>query len=223
VASICTAAPPASQPTSAPAVDPQLQLELTEIDARASHITTLAADFEQKKYTALLRKPLISSGVLRIKGASIRWDTERPEKSVMLVSGREFQLYYPAQNAVEIYTLDQRLAQLAASPLPRLAVLRDRFAFAQIPAAEMDRQADPAKFVALKLTPIQDELRQRLREVRVLLDVAAGYIVQAEFTDADGDRTVMTFRKIQINAEVGDLELKLPAGTKISRPLEGLR
>jgi outer membrane lipoprotein-sorting protein len=62
-----------------------------------------------------------------------------------------------------------------------------------------------------------------VQEVRVLLDVAAGNIVQAELTDADGDRTVIQFTNAQVNVEVGDLELKLPSGTKVTRPLEGLR
>ena len=217
---LCAA--PATQPAAAP-IDPALWKKMTDIDARASKISTLVADFEQKKYTALLRKPLISSGKVRVKGASMRWETEKPEPTVMLVGDKDVQLYYPAQKSVEVYTLDQRLAELAASPLPRLAVLKDRFSFAEIPATDMDKSADATKLLALKLTPTQDELRQHAAEVRVLLDMAAGYIVQAELTDGDGDRTVIHFRNVVVNTDVGDLDLKVPAGTKTTRPLEGLQ
>ncbi|HWE05958.1 MAG TPA: outer membrane lipoprotein carrier protein LolA [Rhizomicrobium sp.] len=196
---------------------------MTEIDARAQRITSLSADFEQKKFTALLRRPLVSGGRVRVKGATMRWDTQRPEPNVMLVTDKEFQLYYPAQKTVEVYPLDQKLAELAASPLPRLAVLHDRFSFSRIPVAAMDAKADAEKFLALKLTPIPAELREHVQEVRVLLDVAAGNIVQAELTDADGDRTVIRFSNAQVNVDVGELELKLPPGTKVTRPLEGLR
>lgn len=220
--SIAAAAPAQSQPASAPSIDPALLAKMNEIDARASRIATLSADFEQKKFTALLRKPLVSSGAVKVKGSIMRWETQRPEQSVMLVTDKEFQIYYPAQKMVEVYSLDQQLGQLAASPLPRLAVLRDRFAFAQIPVAQIGPRKEEGKFLALKLTPIGDELRQHVQEVRVLLDVAAGYIVQAEFADADGDRTVISFDRVQVNAEVGDLELKFPPGTKVVRPLEGL-
>ena len=57
----------------------------------------------------------------------MRWDTEKPEPTVMLVGEKTVQLYFPAQKTVEEYPLDKRLAELAASPLPRLGVLKDRF------------------------------------------------------------------------------------------------
>ncbi len=212
----------AADPATAPAVDPQLMARLTEIDARAATISTLAADFEQRKFTALMRKPLVSNGQIRVKGATLRWDTDRPEKTVLLITDADVRLYYPAQASVEIYTIDQRMAQLASSPLPRLTILKERFSFTEIPAAAMDKAADAAKFLALKLTPIQDELRQHVREVRVLLDIHSGYIVQGEFTDADGDRAVIRFTNVRTNVEIGDLQLKPPPGTKITRPLEGL-
>ena len=206
-----------------PPIDPKLLAKMTEIDARAARINTLISDFEQKKFTALLRKPLVSNGRVRINGPILRWDTERPEKNVLLVTPKEVRVYYPAQATVEVYSLDARLAQLAASPLPRLAVLKDRFSFAEIPVADMDKGADPAKFLALKLTPVQEDIRQHVQEVRVLLDTSAGYIVQAELTDADGDRTLQRFSQVRVNVDVGDLELKTPSGTKIVHPLEGLQ
>lgn len=195
---------------------------MLEIDARAARIQTLAADFEQRKYTALLRKPLISAGTVRVKGSAMRWDTRTPEKNVLLVTDKQVEIYYPAQATVEVYPLDQRFADLAASPLPRLAALKQRFAFVQINPAELDKNADPQKYFALELTPLQDELRQHVRRVRVLLDIAGGYIVLAELTDADGDRTLIRFFNLKLNVEVGDLELKTPPGTKFERPLEGL-
>ena len=196
---------------------------MTAIDARASKIATLSADFEQKKFTALLRKPLISNGHVRVKGAAMRWDTEKPEPTVMLVGEKTVQLYFPAQKTVEEYTLDQRVAELAASPLPRLGVLKDRFSFTEIPARDIDPKADANKTLALTLAPIDKELAEHVQEVRVLLDIEAGYIVQAELTDADGDRTIIQFHNIRVNADVGDLELKVPPGTKFTRPMDGLQ
>ena len=209
-------------PSTVPAVDPKLLAQLQEIDARAAHIQSLSADFEQRKFTALLRKPLISSGNVRVKGATMRWDTLKPEKTTLLVTDKQVEIEYPAQSTVEIYPLDRRFADLAASPLPRLSVLKQKFAFVRIDPATLDKSADPAKTLALELTPVDDELRQHVQRVRVLLDIAAGYIVQFEMTDADGDRTLIHFLNPKLNAEVGELDLKIPAGMKIVRPLEGL-
>jgi hypothetical protein len=41
-------------------------------------------------------------------------------------------------------------------------------------------------------------------------------------TDADGDRTVLAFTNVQVNIDLGDLELKIPAGAKVTHPLDGL-
>jgi len=210
-------------PTATRPADPALWAELTEIDARAGKIKTLSADFEQQKFTALLAKPLVSAGRVAISGPRMRWDTRRPEPSVMAIDAHEAKLFYPAQKTLEVYPIDERLGQLAASPLPRLEVLRTRFSFERIPVAELKPGADGKAFVALKLTPIEAEIRQHVEAVRVLLDVSAGYIVRAEMTDADGDRTVLSFSNVQLNADVGDLALNVPPGTRVTRPLEGLR
>jgi outer membrane lipoprotein-sorting protein len=205
-------------------IDPSLWKRMLDIDARAGKIASLTAGFEQKKYTALLKKPLISSGTIRIKGSTMRWDTQQPGKSVLLVNEHEVRIFYPSPppGVVEIYTVDQRMAELAASPLPRLAVLRQRFSFQPIATKELDESVDPTKFLAFSMKPSDPSLAQHIQDVRVLLDESAAYIVKAEMTDADGDRTVLQFTDVKVNADTGDLDLKIPAGAKVTRPLEGL-
>jgi outer membrane lipoprotein carrier protein len=216
-APIASSAPPAG-------MAPALWARMIEIDARAGRIASLSADFQQQKFTALLKKPLISSGSVRVKGSTMRWDTRQPQASVLLVNDREVRIFYPAPapGVVEVYNLDQRVGELAASPLPRLAVLKERFSFEQIPARQMDTAVDPNQYLGLKMLPIEASLKQHVQEVRVLLDVSAGYILRAEITDADGDRTLLHFTNVKLNGDVGDMELKTPAGVKVTRPLEGL-
>ena len=223
-------APPASQPAAASpgaapsGVDPQLWAQMVAIDARASHITSMVAHFQQEKFTALMRKPIVSSGTIRIKGSMMRWDTTEPYPSTMLFSDREAKIFYPnpAPGTLEVYSLDQRMAEMAASPLPRLKILKETFSFAQIPVHDMDANAKDDGFLALRMTPREQSLKEHVQEVRVLLDAQAGYIVRAEMTDADGDRTVLHFSQIKLNVDPGKLELTVPAGTKIVHPLEGM-
>jgi outer membrane lipoprotein-sorting protein len=229
-AQIATAAPdtkPADQQLGeAPkGVDPTLWSRMLQIDARAGKINTLIADFQQEKHTALLKKPLVSSGELRIRGSTMRWETRLPQPSILVITEREARILYPnpAPGVVEIYNLDQRIGELAASPLPRLAILKNRFHFEQIPVHDMDANARDDAFLALKMTPIERQIAEHVEEVRVLLDVAAGYIVRAEMTDADGDRTVLKFTQVKLGVDPGDLELKVPAGANVTRPLEGLQ
>lgn len=222
--------PSATQPSTplpgdAPAgVNPQLWAQMVAIDARSSRITSMVAHFQQEKFTALMRKPIVSSGTVRIKGSMMRWDTTEPYPSTMLFGDREAKIFYPkpAPGTLEVYSLDQRMAEMAASPLPRLKVLKEAFAFAQIPIHEMDANSKEERFLALRMTPREQALKEHVQEVRVLLDANAGYIVRAEMTDADGDRTVLHFSQIKLNVDPGKLELTVPAGTKVVHPLEGL-
>src|SRR5437016_5461359 len=105
----------------APATNPALWTRLTEIDSRAAKLTDLSADFEQQKFTTLLKKPLTSRGKVRIAGSTMRSDTTEPEPSIMLIDDKEVRLYYPKESTLEIYALGQQLGSLAASPLPKLS------------------------------------------------------------------------------------------------------
>lgn len=213
----CLAAGPAN-----PTTKPSLWEKLTEIDQRAGQIKSLSAHFDQQKFTALLRKPLESTGQIRIKGPVVRWDTNQPEPSVLLIDQGEAKIYYPNQKTLEVYPLDKRLADLAASPLPRLEMLKERFGIEQIPAENVDKSAAGRDLIALRLIPKEASVAEHVKQVRVLLDVSNAYIIKAEVTDGDGDRTVLSFRDVQLNADVGDLALIVPPGTTVKHPLEGL-
>jgi outer membrane lipoprotein-sorting protein len=199
-------------------VDEKLWGQLVEIDARGAKVEDLTAKFEQRKFTPLLKKPLVSSGTLTVKGAAMLWRTEKPEPTIMRIDAKEAQLYYPKQKVVEVYPIGQKLGALAASPLPRLGVLKEHFKIEQVPMKE-----DVAGQMLLKLTPTNAELRQHVEQVVVLLDVNSGLMLRAETTDADGDRTVLTFTESRVNGGVReeDVRLQIPSGVKVVRPLEG--
>ena len=206
--------------------DPKLEALLKDIDRRAAVATDLSGRFTQEKHTALLRKPLVSSGRIRMKGNVVRWDTESPEPAVLRSDGREIRLYYPKQSVVEVYPIDRRLSDLAASPLPRLDALRQHFRIGALPAERVAKEErGDANRLSLLLVPTEESLAQHVDEVRVTLDVAAAYVVRVEMDDADGDRTVIRFGEVKTNTGLKDseLDLVLPAGTKVSRPLDGVK
>jgi outer membrane lipoprotein-sorting protein len=212
------------QSTTSPSVDAQTWAIMTAIDEKVGRITDLRADFEQQKHTPLLKKPLISSGKVLLKGSQTHWDIQKPEPTVMFMDAKEIRLYYPKQSMLEIYPIEGDLGSLAASPLPRLEILKRFFSFERIDPAELDPQADVEKTLALRMTPTDDSLRQHVREVRVLLSRETGFILRAETRDTDGDRTMLIFSNPQADTGLRDEELRLnvPANTTISRPLDGL-
>ena len=93
-----------------------------------------------------------------------------------------------------------RLGALAASPFPRLEVTKKYFTFERIAAKGLSPEADEAKNLALRMKPIDAELRKHLDEVSVLLEISSGLVLRAETIDADGDRTVMKFSNIKTNS-----------------------
>jgi len=239
--SIEPASSPASWSHAAPRQDdPELIRRLESIDRHAAEVADLTADFEQRRHTPLLKKPLVSSGRVRVMGAIIRWDTLAPTASVLMMDAASLRIFYPDQGALEIYPIASGLARLAATPLPRLEIIREQFSIEECKASDFDRVPDEptSPTVAIRLLPKTGELSKTIREVRVLLDEVPGveaapgatsadkrpYGVarQVEVTDADGDRTVMVFERTRLNSGLkgADLELTVPPGTKVSRPLE---
>jgi outer membrane lipoprotein-sorting protein len=196
---------------------------LEDVDRRAGTAADLVGRFRQEKHTALLKKPLVSSGRIRMKGPVVRWDTESPQPGVLYSDGREIRMYYPKQATLEVYPIDRRLSDLAASPLPRLDILRQHF---RIEPAARDNTGetprDTASGTEIRLSPSDAALAEHVDEVRVTLDVAAARVTRVEMLDADGDRTVIHFTDLKTDAGIkdGDLDLVVPAGTKVSRPLD---
>lgn len=214
----------ADTPTSRPAnIDPAAWQRMLEIDQRGGKITDLAGDFEQQKITAMLKKPLVSSGRIYVRGSTMLWDTRKPEPNVLQITEREVRIYYPAQKTIEVYQIQQKLGELAASPLPRLAVLQQHFTFEPMPIAEMGEK-DADKFFAVRMTPTNPELREHVEQVRVLLDVQSGLILRLEMRDPDGDRTLISFSNVKTNIGLKDeqLRIKAPADVKITRPLAAI-
>lgn len=204
-------------------VDEKLWKLLVEIDARGAQVKDLKADFTQQKFTPLLKKPLTSTGTILIKGAASLWTTVQPEPTVMRIDDKQLQLLYPRQKVLEVYPTDQKMASLAASPFPRLDVLKKHFSFERLSVKDVDPSAKEGESLALRMQPLEPELRKHIDEVHVLLQVATGFVLRATTIDSDGDRVVLSFSNIRINGGVPDreLELTVPPGVKVTHPLEG--
>jgi outer membrane lipoprotein-sorting protein len=216
--------------TAATSIDSALERQLADIDTRAGAVKDLTANFTQRKFTAMLKKPLVSSGQVRALGAVIRWDTKSPEPNVLYTDGKELRLYYPGQKLMEIYPIDQRLSDLLASPVPRLKAVRDLFAIERAPPntttellASANATTRPQELVGLTLTPTDTAIKQHVQHVTVILDPQTALVLAVQTIDSDGDTTDMTFSDAHRDTGLKprDLLLTVPAGTNISHPLQG--
>jgi outer membrane lipoprotein-sorting protein len=205
-------------------IDADLLKRLEAADAKAASVVDLIADFEQKKHTALLKEPMVSSGRLRVRGSTVRWDTSMPRASVLWMDEREIRVYYPLDASLEIYPVDEPLRRLTASPIPRLKPMQEQFDITAMPLSEIEGAAESTSLFAIRLTPKGEALRKHVKEVRVLVDSGTGLTSRMEVVDPEGDRTLIAFTNTRANTGLAekDLELKVPEGTKVSRPLDGL-
>jgi outer membrane lipoprotein-sorting protein len=197
-----------------------LEARLERLDARLAKIKDVRAKFEQRKRTKLLKRPMESGGKVSAKGAVVKWETLRPRAMTMLVSETAVKVYYPDDRLLEEYPLDERYRQAAIGPIPRLSALKERFEVKSIDAASLTDEKDTASLLALELTPKGQELRKHVAWVRVLIDEGAPCAKRVIVRDPDGDETEIAFSSVELDRgmEAGELELKVPEGTKVVKP-----
>ena len=217
--------PPAPQnpvPAVTPApTDDAFEKKLIEIDQAMAKVTDLRADFEQRRKTPLLKKPLVSKGTVITKGERARWDTASPRASTMAISGGEIRMYYPADRLLEVYPVGEGFKDIAGAPLPRLSLMKERFELARLPVGDLGGDEKNDSLVAIRMTPRSDDLKKHLASVRVLIDTSKPAATKVVMTDPEGEETEIVFSDVKLNGGVkdADVELKVPDGVRVSRPL----
>lgn len=222
-------APTADQPnplpgTSTPVAPSAFQARLNAVDDKMAKVETLRADFEQRKKTPLLKKPMVSQGGLVCKGDTVLWKTTSPRESAMLVTDASVTVLYVENGLAEVYPIGENSEGLAGGPLPRLAKLVQLFTIteARIDAMPSPHDtADPARHLAFTLTPISAELKAHVATITVLIDERIPCASLVVIADPDGDETQVRFSNVRINTPLSESELRLnlPVGTRVSHPV----
>ena len=210
-------------PTTAPSgIEANLWERMKATDVKSAKINDLTADFEQLKYTALLKKPLKSTGDVHARGNVMLWNTQGKQPTQMRVDEKEVRIYYVNQKTIESYPVAGQLGSLAANPLPRLSTMLNYFQFAV--AAENEFEKSDADRLILKLTPTDESLKEHVKSVHVSIDTTTGLMQAFQLTDADGDRQVIHFSNMKTNTDFDDskLQLQAPADVKVVYPLKDM-
>ncbi|HJN81122.1 MAG TPA: outer membrane lipoprotein carrier protein LolA [Phycisphaerales bacterium] len=198
---------------------------LAAIDARVAEIVDLRADFEQKRYTPLLQRPLVSNGTVMAAGDRMRWDTTSPSPSSMLVGRTAVELYYPEDHLIEVYPVDRGFMDLAGVPMPRLSILSKRFDISRLNPLDMDPTCDGDRYLAIELVPRAEDLRNYVTAVQMLIDGSRAIATIVVMTGPDGDRTEIVFSNTQLNTGLVEdrLVLDVPEGVRRVQPLSDIK
>lgn len=202
-------------------VDDGFERRLEAMDARVGAVRTLRARFTQKKHTPLLKNPMVSTGIVRVRGDVTRWDTVEPSGSVMTIDGAGLSIYFPEQRIIEVYALEDDIREFSGSPLPRLAALRGSFDLAPVAASALGAEDTDESLIAMELLPRTDAMKEHVAFIRVLIDERLPAVRRIEIEDVDGERTEISFHDIEVDASIGDGEmtLEVPAGVRRVHPL----
>jgi outer membrane lipoprotein-sorting protein len=206
-------------PSTAEAGDPEVERALAALERRCAEVHDLTARFEEQKYTSLLKEPLVSRGTVRMAGGRVRWDAETPRRVVTLIDRREVRIYYRERKTVEVYEVGAHMPVPNVSPLPRPAELREHFRIEPASSEDTEHGCAAETCLALRLTPRDAALSERITAIDVWVDRASALLRRAELVDPDGDRTVWVFTDVRVNTGLTerDLALDVPPGTRESR------
>jgi outer membrane lipoprotein-sorting protein len=170
--------------------------------------------FTQEKHLRLLRQALVAQGELWLKGETLLYvltNTAGEKELMVRLDKRTVSTYYPLLHTLEVIdlqttrTLPQSLSFWQADPE---ALARD-YAIDVFQAAELS---------TLRLVP--KDAKAPLQEMRLVLrDFQPQELVQVE---KNGTRIVMHITTFTMNPEISEaqLDLHIPAGTKVTHPLQ---
>lgn len=230
VAAVIAESEPDTEPQGNANNESELIQALRAFEKQNAEINDLSARFSQKRYSPLLKKPIASSGIYRSIAGLARWDTQTPHDSAMVIQTDRLEIYYPDQNTLEVYPIEQRLGDLLASPQPDVDQWLASFKLGQaMPEAlsEPMREAVGIKenaddYLLISLTPREEEIAKLIARLVVVVDKKTGLSRAMAWSSKDGgERTEIVFDRVRLNTQIkrADLLLDLPDTTKVVYPL----
>jgi outer membrane lipoprotein carrier protein len=211
---LAAAAPAPSSPE-----DPRLQAVIERFDAAQARIQRISANFSEVKTIALLREPVIQSGqFFHTKPDKFLWEYTHPERKLLMLNGKNIIGYYPAQKRAE--EIRTRFSKRIVKYLGLGSVLQDLADECQM---SLSGENDLEGTDLLILTPKKRRIKKRLAEIRIWMDREISLPRQMEYLEADGDKTLFTFSRIEVNPEISlsKYEITYPEDVEVTKNLAG--
>lgn len=214
------AAAPASRGRSAVGAtdreDPKAIALLMRLQAAQKTTQVMTSSFVQTKEDALFEQPAVQSGKFAFKApSSFRWDYEKPEHVIVLVTSDTFSRYLPSQKLLRRLDLSKNKRRVFnyfglgtdVEVLRRHFNLRDAGADRGRPGTEK-----------LELTGKRRRVQKRLTLLEMWLDQKTSLPSAIKVTMADGATTLWEFSNMRVNpteVTASLFELKVPKDTII--------
>ncbi len=190
---------------------------IRSIDGRQQKIQTLTAHFSQKKETALVKAPLLSSGTVKYKRPNrIYWQYDHPEATEMALDGKKMVIYSPGRGQAEQYSLTRghRLTQFLE---PLTNIFQKTFAQLEEGYAISYDGLEGDRLYRFGLMPKEARIQKFLSRVDLGIDKTSGAILRFKMLEANGDCLSLEFTNLQINPPLtdDDLQIKIPPSVRV--------
>jgi outer membrane lipoprotein-sorting protein len=200
----------------APAAQLTLEQALSLFAKTQGSIQTLQASFEERKELSLLKEPVVQKGTFyHSKPQFFLWDYASPTVKKILLTDDLLLAYYPDMKRAEEVNVRRWTSQIRRylQVGENLEELRKDYVVA-LGEAGTD---DLAGATLLILTPKSKKIRAKLEQIRICLDPVSGLTQRVIYQEGDGDKTVFTFKDIQVNREIdaSRYQIALPPDVKM--------
>jgi outer membrane lipoprotein carrier protein len=173
---------------------------LDRLRERQREVTTVRATVVQRKRHPLLRSEASSEGTFLFKRPNlVRWEVDKPERTIILIDGHTLLIYRPDGNEAERRDLRGDVASRAAAEFLTSGMSLD------LPALEKRFQVDLYREngrLALRLTPRSRLVAQAVASVTIYQDEMEAIPRQIVVVGQKGERTETTLTHVIINPHV---------------------
>lgn len=185
-----------------------------EFDQAQSKTNTIVSQFIEKKELTLLDSPVVSRGVFYYrKPNQILWEYHEPDVKKFLLTGKILLSYYPKEKKAEQINI-KRFSGHVFKFICIGQLSKDLKNYYKM---EISNSRD-SKEVLMTLIPKKRKVKKRIDHLKLWIDRKTFQLSQLQYVEVDGDRTTITFEKVQVNAEVpaSTFEIDLPSDVEIS-------
>ena len=207
-------------PTSAEAVPGENQVRgeeraqiLDRLREQQRDVTTLRATVVQRKRHQLLRKEAFSEGTLLFKRPNqVRWEVDKPERTIILIDGHTLLTYRPDRKEVERRDLREDVVSRAAVEFLTSGMSLD--------VAELERRflvdlyRESGRLV-LMLTPRSPWVARAVASIAIYQDEEQAVPRRIVLVGQKGDRTETTLTHVHINPQFREDPFTLRLGPEV--------
>jgi len=209
-------AAPNTEAAGAPATALTLDQALALFARTQGSIQTLQASFEERKELSLLKEPVVQKGTFYYsKPQFFLGDYASPTVQKLPLTDDLLLAYYPEMKRAEEVNVRRWTSQIRRylQVGENLEEMRKDYEVALGEAGSDDL----AGATLLVLTPKNKKVRAKLEQIRICLDPVSGLTQRVIYKEGDGDKTVFTFKDIEVNREIdaSRYQIALPPDVKM--------